>query len=227
MFSPDAVFSSPSFLFRKSSMTESRNRSTNTDAEESGVRRRLRQCDQRQLKKEFESLATEYRKPLVAMVSARIEPRLQKRIDPSDVVQESLVSAYQRLDQFLDQPAIPFAAWLRRMTLERLIDLRRRHYAARRSVLAEVGVSDGSAMTLVKSLRAAGNPADDVRRDESADQVRVAMQRLSSDDQQILMLRYVDQLNNSEAADVIGITSAAASKRHVRALLRLSSMMNP
>ncbi|TWU15166.1 sigma-70 family RNA polymerase sigma factor [Allorhodopirellula heiligendammensis] len=207
-------------------MEEREFESIDAHAGDSGVRQRLRQCDNAQLKKEFESLVAEHRAPLRAMVRARIEPRLRRRIDASDVVQEALLAAHRRLDQFLNQPAIPFAAWLRRMTLERLIDLRRRHYAARRSVLVEVGVSDGSAMTLAKTIGYQGNQDATDRRNESIDKVRTAVQRLSSADQQILLLRYVDRLSNVESADVLGVTSAAASKRHVRALLRLSEMLN-
>ena len=46
-------------------------------------------------------------------------------------------------------------------------------------------------------------------------------------DREILALRHFEELNNSEAAAVLGLHKAAASNRYVRALRRLKEILSP
>jgi RNA polymerase sigma-70 factor (ECF subfamily) len=66
---------------------------------------------------------------------------IQRRVDASDIVQEVLVEANRRLDEYLHskEPVMPFHLWLRHMARDRLIDAHRRHRrAARRSIDREL-----------------------------------------------------------------------------------------
>src|SRR5215467_6904618 len=61
------------------------------------------------------------------------------RVDPSDVVQETLDEAAAGLDRYLRERPLPFYPWLRQLAERRLIELYRRHVQARRrSVTREV-----------------------------------------------------------------------------------------
>jgi RNA polymerase sigma-70 factor, ECF subfamily len=53
------------------------------------------------------SLMQRHRARLRQMVSLRLDPRLAARVDPSDVVQEALATAYPRLDEYLNNPPLP------------------------------------------------------------------------------------------------------------------------
>jgi RNA polymerase sigma-70 factor (ECF subfamily) len=44
-------------------------------------------------------------------------------------------------------------------------------------------------------------------------------------DREILALRHFEQLSNGEAAKVLGVGESAASKRHLRALVRLKEIL--
>ena len=44
-------------------------------------------------------------------------------------------------------------------------------------------------------------------------------------DREIIALRHFEELSNNEAADVIGLTKAAASNRYIRALARLQGIL--
>ncbi|MHC5543202.1 ECF-type sigma factor, partial [Singulisphaera rosea] len=48
-----------------------------------------------------QALLERYRDNLRRMVAARLDRRLASRIDPSDVVQETLVDAARRMDDYL------------------------------------------------------------------------------------------------------------------------------
>ena len=55
--------------------------------------------------------------------------------------------------------------------------------------------------------------------------MRAALVELEEVDREILLMRHFEGLNNQEAAQVLGIDTSAASKRHGRALLRLRQLL--
>ena len=100
-------------------------------------------------------LLERHRARLRRMVAVRLDKRLAARVDPSDVVQETLAEAAAKLDGYLRTRPLPFYPWLRQIAQQRLIDLHRRHVrAGRRSVTREepAGLPDRSALQLAERL---------------------------------------------------------------------------
>jgi RNA polymerase sigma-70 factor (ECF subfamily) len=86
-------------------------------------------------------LLARHREALRRMIDLRMDRMIQRRVDASDIVQEVLVEANRRLDEYLHskEPVMPFHLWLRHMARDRLIDAHRRHRrAARRSIDREL-----------------------------------------------------------------------------------------
>ena len=52
-----------------------------------------------------------------------------------------------------------------------------------------------------------------------------ALDGLDEADREILLLRHFEQLSNNEAAQVLGLSEAAAGMRHLRALRRLRAVL--
>src|SRR3954463_5256867 len=77
-------------------------------------------------------LLDRHRDRLRRMVAVRADPRLAARVDPSDVVQETLADAACKLDGYLRNRPLPFYPWLRRLAQERLAALHRQHVRAKR-----------------------------------------------------------------------------------------------
>jgi RNA polymerase sigma-70 factor (ECF subfamily) len=149
---------------------------------------------------------------------------LRGRIDPSDVVQETLVVASERIKDSLARRPTSFRIWLRRKALERLIDQRRFHRRHKRDVANEVVLSDASSLAIAAALMGDQDGRRTMRQ-ELLNQVRTAMQELSETDREILLLRHAEELSNSEAAEVLGVEPKAASARYGRAVLRLSGQL--
>ncbi len=85
-----------------------------------------------------EKLLVHYQERLLQMVRLRMDRRLAARVDPSDIVQETLIEAVQKLSDYLRRRPLPFYPWLRQLAWERLVDLHRRHVRAqKRSVRRE------------------------------------------------------------------------------------------
>lgn len=159
------------------------------------------------------------------LVDVRMEPGIRRRVDPSDVVQETFIVVSHRIENYLKNPPASFRVWLRSMAVEKLIDLRRRHLAKKRSIGREIHLSDASSMALAKGLFS-GRPSQILQRRELAEQVRQIMMRLGDTDREILLLRHVEELSNSEAAEVLSIEPDTARKRLGRAMIRLTTLLS-
>jgi RNA polymerase sigma-70 factor (ECF subfamily) len=174
-----------------------------------------------------EELFARHQGYLLLFVGLRLDPKLRARVDPSDVVQDAQLEAIRRLDGYLHDPALPLRLWLRQLTIDRLLMLRRRHLtAAKRALGMEVQLPDRSSQPFAEQLLASGTtPSQRLDRDELACRVSLAVARLAESDREILLMRTFEGLTFEEAACVLKIDPAAARKRHGRALLRLHKFL--
>ena len=99
-------------------------------------------------------LLERHRARLRRMVAVRLDRRVAARVDPSDLVQETLAEAAARLSDYLRRRPLPFYPWLRQIAWDRLVEAHRRHLrAGRRSVAREVPGS-----SRCPTSRSAGSP---------------------------------------------------------------------
>jgi RNA polymerase sigma-70 factor (ECF subfamily) len=178
------------------------------------------------------TLFERHRGRLKQMVRARMDPRMRGRIDPSDVVQETLVAASQRLPKYAAEQPLPFYPWLRQIAWEKLVHLHDRHLrAAKRSVAREQffrpDISDESAMELARRLGSAtSSPSAEAVRKEVRQRVRDALDALSVEDREVLLQRYLEQMSSKEIGAILGISEAAVNMRHMRALERMRRILS-
>lgn len=170
------------------------------------------------------------RSRLRQVISARLDPRLSARVDPSDVVQEAFLDATRRLSSYAADPQVPFFLWLRSIAWERLLDLRDRHLALKRSVERESpclgDFSDGSAVFLANLLVTREmSPLNTLLKKELCLRVRESLAQLPPADQEILMLRDIEQLSVLEISAMLGISESAVKMRRLRALERFQEAL--
>lgn len=178
-----------------------------------------------------ERLLLHYRDRLKRMVRVRMDRRITGRIDPSDIIQEALYEASQKLPGYLELRPIPFYPWLRRIAWEKLIATHDRHVRAqKRSVSREQrsfpGLPDDSVAWLVDRLVHRGpGPRDVAILEEVRGRVRAALERLPARDCEVLVMYYLEEMSKAEIAAALELTEAAVKSRHRRALQKLLPLL--
>jgi len=172
--------------------------------------------------------AGEFREPLRRVIDLRLDPALARRVDASDIGRIVLIEANQRLTAYLLSPDMPFHLWLRHLAQDRIIDTHRRHrLAQRRSVDREQPItrpawSDESSISLAAQIIDTDRtPTSEAIRHELQRRLESAIDQLSDDDREIVLMRHHEGLSNQEVARLLALTEAAASMRYLRALRRL------
>jgi RNA polymerase sigma-70 factor (ECF subfamily) len=177
-------------------------------------------------------LLERHRKAIRQMIDLRMDRMIKRRVDASDIVQEVMIEANRRLEEFLKNPAMPFHLWLRQMAKDRLIDAHRRHRGAgRRSMDREqplVAAAGGeSSVDLIAQIRDSDlTPAAAATWRELQLRFQQACEQLDELDQEVVLLRHFEHLSNSEAATVLRLSPQAASMRYLRAMRRLRQLMD-
>ncbi len=135
----------------------------------------------------FGKLYDHYLKPIYRFIAIKVSVRQEAE----DLTHEVFLTAWQKLPGFTQQ-GFPFGSWLYRIARNRVID----HYRTRKqhAVIDEVdekmlGITDGADTTVDIKLALA--------------KVREAMKQLTADQQDVLLLRYVDDLSPKEIAEVL------------------------
>lgn len=172
----------------------------------------------------LDQLMDQHREYLRRIVGARMEPSLRKRVDPSDIIQETLVVASQRIDDYLLRRPASFRLWLRRTALERLVDARRTHLSRKRSVERDVQLADASSIAIARAFLS--GPSEKVIQRELMQQVQSALQQIKPEDRDILVMRHAEGLSNAEVAELLKIEAKTASKRYGRALQKLAEVLS-
>jgi RNA polymerase sigma-70 factor, ECF subfamily len=172
-------------------------------------------------------LLQRHRQSLHRMVQAGLNRGLSRRVDASDVVQETLLSASRRLAEYLQNPQLPFHAWLRQLARDRLADAYRRQLADKRDVSREQSVGDDQpSLSPAAQVRDEElTPAAMLMRTELAHCFSAAVDQLPDEAREIILMRHAEQLTNSQAAELLGLSEPAASMRYLRALRQLKSLL--
>ncbi len=178
------------------------------------------------------SLFSGHGERLRRMIEFRLDARLRGRVSTSDVLQEAYIDALKRLPHYQAAPEdVPFFIWLRTVTFQRLIQVHRQHLGAGiRDAGREVslGPSQGieaSSEKLAEFIGDFTSPSQAAQRGEKMAQLRDSLDQLDPIDREVLALRHFEDLSNHEVAALLGIRTAAASKRYVRALERLKEAL--
>ncbi len=170
-----------------------------------------------------DEIVASHRPILREFIRLRFDKALERRVDPSDVVQETLIEVSNRLDDFIARRPMPFSTWLRRTAYQNLVRLRRAHlHTQRRTQLREVTIPRSGSLVVVDALlRPQDGPLDKMLRDELVDRVNEVLLSLSDEDRELILMRTCEGFDNATAANILDLDPRLCSKRYARAIVKV------
>lgn len=108
---------------------------------------------------------------------------------------------------------VPFEAWLYRIAAARIADFYRRRRRHPQTALPET-LADHIAL-----------PEDQLQQDQEVETLRGILAQFNTDEQTILILRFVERKSHQEVAAVLGKSTNAVKAAQHRALIRLAALL--
>jgi len=173
-----------------------------------------------------------YRNYLAVLAATQIEKRLQPRVSPSDVVQETMLRAHKNFGQFRGTTEPELLAWLRQILVNNLAKFVEQHVlAARRDVRREVSLDRLGAALEQSTIRLAAllpgqnsTPSMVVQRREEAVLLADRLAQLPNDYREVLVLRNLQGLPFEEIAKQIDRSVGASRMLWLRAIEKLRAV---
>lgn len=172
--------------------------------------------------------ATERLRPyLEAVARAILRGRLAGKVDPADVVQQSLLASVERFEQFEGDTPAELQRWLVAIVRNEAKNLLRYWHQDKRLVAAEDAVAGSRAIKPADDGASARLPAGEpspsrvVAAREEASRMLAVLDRLPAEQRAILALRHFEGLSHAEIAERLGRTPDAIRQAWVRALRSL------
>lgn len=168
---------------------------------------------------------------LEILARMQLESHLRAKVEPSDIVQQTMLDAVQGLPQFRGSTEPELIAWLRQILARALAqEIRRYHGAQKRDVSLEISLDAEMAQSsqrLGAMLAESGpSPSQQFARRELDVQLADALGRLPDDYRQVLILRHLEGLSHDQIATRMDRTAGAVRMLWTRALAAFRQELN-
>jgi RNA polymerase sigma-70 factor (ECF subfamily) len=172
-----------------------------------------------------------FRRYLEVLARAHLHPSLRGKLDPADLVQQTLLRACTALPDLRGRSPEALAAWLRKILAHTLADTVKHYHRDRRDVDLERSLEadlDQSSSGLVGGLAAdQTSPSRAAQRNEELLQLANALAELPEPMREVVILKHCRGQTLQEIADRIGKTVPSVASLLRRGLEALRKRLAP
>jgi RNA polymerase sigma-70 factor, ECF subfamily len=159
----------------------------------------------------------------------QVETWLRRKVDASDLVQQTLLEAHCDFARFEGESEQEFLAWLRKILGHNAADFVRRYRGtAKRAAGREVPFrdpADSAAEGAAEPAAPGGTPSQEFLQLDAELQVTAALAELPPDYQEVIVLRNLQRLPFAEVAQRMGRTRPAVQMLWMRAIRKLQERL--
>lgn len=157
-----------------------------------------------------------------------VETWMRAKVDASDLVQQTMLEAYQGFQDFEGTSEAEWLGWLKQILAHNTHDFIRKFRAAKRDVKREVRMqpSPGESSPGIDLSAQLQTPSQFIIQNEREIELADAIARLSEDYQEVIQLRNLQRLPFDEVAERMGRSRGAVQMLWARALKELQETLS-
>lgn len=172
-------------------------------------------------------LLEHFREELRRRAAGELHGRLRDKLDPADLVQDTLIRANAAFPTFKGATVKELTAWLHGIMDYSLVEFRRQYNTDKRDAHREVHeVSERETAQILRNLP--GNfhtPSSIFRHKEDGESVKRLLDKLPAEYRQCVVARHWDEQTFEEISKQLGYTRPGVTKLYKRAIQMLRRMM--
>jgi RNA polymerase sigma-70 factor, ECF subfamily len=183
----------------------------------------------------FGDLLQLYRNYLTILASTQLDRRLRRRMNPSDLVQETMLAAHRDFQQFRGNSEREFLAWLRQILINSLHHAIETHVKAKmRDIRREISIEqantalDRTAVNFGQILADGGpSPSAPARQRERVVALADQLAKLKPVYRDVIVLRNLQGLSFDEIADRMERKAGTVRMLWLRAIDKFKQVCHP
>ena len=166
-----------------------------------------------------------HRAYLKVLAERQLDRRLEVRIDASDLIQQTCLSAFASFAQFAGQSEGEFAAWIQTVHEHTIQNAVRDHVSAQKRSVKREESQPGYESMAAGNLARGSSPSRRLMLGESAVRLAAALQTLPDDQREAVRLRYLEDWSLAQIAERMERTKYSVAGLVKRGLVALREVL--